>query len=44
MEAHLTENVSMENHAGHVGISPRHFIRLFKKATNESSLNYLQQM
>jgi transcriptional regulator GlxA family with amidase domain len=27
MEAHLTENVSMENLAGHVGLSPRHFIR-----------------
>ena len=44
MEAHLTENVSMENLAGHVGISPRHFIRRFKKATNESPLNYLQRM
>ena len=44
MEAHLTETVSMVNLAGHVGISPRHFIRRFKKATNESLLNYLQQM
>ncbi len=44
MEAHLTENVSMENLAGLVGISPRHFIRRFKKSTNESPLNYLQRM
>ena len=44
MEAHLTENMSMENIAGQLGISPRHFIRRFKKATNESPLNYLQQM
>jgi len=44
MEAHLTEKMSMENLAGHVGISPRHFIRRFKKATGESPLNCLQQM
>jgi transcriptional regulator GlxA family with amidase domain len=44
MEAQLTETVSMENLAKHVGISPRHFICRFKKATNESQLNYLQQM
>lgn len=44
MEAHLGENISMENLAGQVGISPRHFIRRFKRATGESPLNYLQQM
>jgi transcriptional regulator GlxA family with amidase domain len=44
MEAHLTENMSMENLAGQVGISPRHFIRRFKKATGESPLNFLQLM
>ncbi|MCX5883574.1 MAG: AraC family transcriptional regulator [Deltaproteobacteria bacterium] len=44
METHLTENMSMENLAGQVGISPRHFIRRFKKATGESPLNFLQQM
>jgi transcriptional regulator GlxA family with amidase domain len=44
MEFHLTEYVNMENLAEHVGISPRHFIRRFKKATSESPLNYLQQM
>ena len=27
-----------------VGISPRHFIRRFKKATDETPLSYLQQI
>jgi len=44
METHLGENLSMENLAGRVGISPRHFIRRFKKATGESPLQYLQQI
>ena len=44
MEAHLAENMSMENLAGQVGISPRHFIRRFKKATGDSPLQYLQQI
>ena len=44
MESHLTENMSMESIANQLGISPRHFIRRFKKATSESPLNYLQQM
>jgi transcriptional regulator GlxA family with amidase domain len=44
MEEHLSETVSMENLARHVGISPRHFIRRFKKATGESPLSYLQQL
>jgi transcriptional regulator GlxA family with amidase domain len=44
MESHLGENLSMENLAGQVGISPRHFIRRFKKATGESPLQYLQQI
>jgi transcriptional regulator GlxA family with amidase domain len=44
MESHLTENISMEDLARHVGISPRQFIRRFKKATGESPLNYLQLM
>lgn len=44
MEFHLKEDISIENLASQVGISPRHFIRRFKKATGESPLNYLQQM
>ena len=44
MEAHLRETISMESLARQVGISPRHFIRRFRKATGESPLNYLQQM
>lgn len=44
MMAHLTETQSMEALARHVGLSPRQFIRRFKKATGDSPLNYLQQM
>lgn len=44
MESHFPETISMEQLARQVGISPRHFIRRFKKATGESPLNYLQQM
>lgn len=44
MEGHLGESISMDHLAGHVGISTRHFIRRFKKATGESPLNYLQQL
>ncbi len=44
MEARLGETLNMENLARHVGISPRHFIRRFRKATGETPLNYLQQI
>lgn len=44
MEDHLSETIVMEKLAKHVGISPRHFIRRFKKATGESPLSYLQQL
>ncbi len=44
MEAHFAETMSIEKLAGQVGISPRHFIRRFKKATGESPLNFLQQI
>ena len=44
IEANFADSVSMEDLARHIGISPRHFIRRFKKATDESPLNYLQQI
>ncbi len=44
MEDHLSENMSMENLATQAGISPRHFIRRFRKATGETPLNYLQKI
>jgi transcriptional regulator GlxA family with amidase domain len=36
MESHFAETISIEQLARQVGISPRHFIRRFKKATGES--------
>lgn len=44
MEEHLSQPIIMEKLARDVGISPRHFIRRFKKATGESPLSYLQQI
>jgi transcriptional regulator GlxA family with amidase domain len=44
LESHLMDKVSMEDLARNVGISTRHFIRRFKKATGESPVNYLQQL
>lgn len=44
MEENLSQTIVMENLARDVGISPRHFIRRFKKATGESPLSYLQQL
>ena len=44
MESHFAGAICMEDLARQVGISPRHFIRRFKKATCESPLNYLQQI
>lgn len=44
MEEHLSQPIVMEKLAHEVGISPRHFIRRFKKATGESPLSYLQQI
>jgi transcriptional regulator GlxA family with amidase domain len=44
MESRYAEAMSMEDLAKAVGISPRHFIRRFKKATDETPLGYLQQI
>ena len=44
MEEAFRENISMEDAARYVGLSSRHFKRRFKKATNETPLNYLQQI
>ena len=44
IEANFADSISMEDLARHIGISPRHFIRRFKKATDESPLNYLQRL
>lgn len=44
MESRYAETFSMEQLARQVGISPRHFIRRFRKATGETPLNYLQQI
>jgi transcriptional regulator GlxA family with amidase domain len=44
MESRFAETISMEQLARQVGISPRHFIRRFRKATGETPLNYLQQI
>ncbi|MFH1135054.1 MAG: helix-turn-helix domain-containing protein [Pseudomonadota bacterium] len=43
LEAHAAESVGMENLARDLGISPRNFIRRFKKAAGESPLNYLRR-
>lgn len=44
IEAHSAGEISMKDLAKKVGISPRHFIRRFKKATDETPLGYLQQI
>jgi len=44
MEKHYKENFTTEQVASLAGLSPRHFIRKFKKATGENPLKYLQQL
>jgi len=44
MESNYADAIKMEDLARQVGISPRHFIRRFKKVTNETPLSYLQQI
>jgi len=44
IESNFTGAISMQDLARQVGISPRHFIRRFKKATDETPLSYLQQI
>jgi transcriptional regulator GlxA family with amidase domain len=42
MEDHFKENIGVDEAAVHAGLSPRHFKRRFKRATNENPLSYLQ--
>jgi transcriptional regulator GlxA family with amidase domain len=42
MEANYTGQITIKEIAESAGISPRHFIRRFKKATGESPIAYLQ--
>jgi transcriptional regulator GlxA family with amidase domain len=44
MEKHYKEDFTTDLVASLAGLSPRHFIRRFKKATGENPLNYLQQL
>jgi transcriptional regulator GlxA family with amidase domain len=44
IESHFADAINMKDLAGKVGISPRNFIRRFKKATDETPLSYLQQI
>ena len=44
IESNFSEAMKMEDLARQIGISPRHFIRRFKKATDETPLRYLQQI
>lgn len=44
IESNFAGAMKMEDLARQVGISPRHFIRRFKKATGETPLRYLQQI
>ncbi len=42
MEAHYASPITLDDIAGAAGLSPRHFIRRFKKATGEPPIAYLQ--
>lgn len=44
MEDHYPENITVDDAARHVGLSPRHFKRRFKTATRETPLAYIQQI
>lgn len=44
IESRFADSINMKDLARKVGISPRHFIRRFKKATDETPLSYLQQI
>lgn len=44
MSDHFNTNISIDQVAEYVCISPRHFKRRFKSATGESPLNYLQKL
>jgi transcriptional regulator GlxA family with amidase domain len=44
LENNFARGIRIEDLARQTGISPRHFIRRFKKATGESPLSYLQHI
>ncbi len=44
LEKNYAEKISMDTLAKQVGLSPRHFKRRFKQATDESPLSYLQHI
>lgn len=44
LEENYGANVAIDELAGQVGISPRHFKRRFRKATGETPLGYLQNV
>lgn len=44
IEGNFADAMKMEDLARQIGISPRHFIRRFKMATDETPLSYLQQI
>lgn len=44
LEDNFSEKFSMDTLAGEVGLSPRHFKRRFKQATDETPLSYLQHI
>lgn len=44
MEENYTDILTVDSVAHHVGMSPRHFKRRFKSATNETPLSYLHQV
>ncbi|MBI9075251.1 MAG: helix-turn-helix domain-containing protein [Desulfatibacillum sp.] len=44
MEEQFGQSITMEDAASYAGLSSRHFKRRFKKATDETPLNYLQQI
>ncbi len=44
MKEHHADNISVDEAARYAGLSPRHFKRRFKKATDELPLAYLQQI
>ncbi|MCP4576531.1 MAG: helix-turn-helix domain-containing protein [Deltaproteobacteria bacterium] len=44
MEDHYSESISIDEAARHVNLSPRHFKRRFKQATQETPLAYVRQI
>jgi transcriptional regulator GlxA family with amidase domain len=44
LEQHYRDSITIDAAARHVGLSPRHFKRRFKKAVDETPLKYLQQI